>query len=124
MIKNFEKETSPLTEYEREELVPAVVKGLEGHVGKQLAVTNQNFIRKWMKGYKVNSIRLRKVINHIRVKGLLKGLMATSRGYYIAESREELEVYIESLKGREDAIRKLRQSIKRQMEKLYPKKDE
>ena len=50
--------------------------------------------------------------------------MATSKGYYIAENREELESYIESLQGREDSIRELRRSIRKQMNKVFSPKEE
>jgi hypothetical protein len=34
-------------------------------------------------GYQLTEARLRKIINHIRVNGLLHWLIATSKGYYI-----------------------------------------
>ena len=120
MIKNFEKETCPLSKYELDTLVPAVVRGLAGCIGRKRAITNRHFIRTKMDGMQINESRLRKCINHIRTKGLIHGLMATSKGYYIAESRQELEDYLLSLKGREDALKELRRSIRKQMEKLFP----
>ena len=49
--------------------------------------------------------------------------MASNKGYYIAQTRKELEDYILSLKGREDALTQLRRSIIRQMEKMFPEKE-
>ena len=121
MIKNFEKQTSPLTRYEKEELVPLAVDVLRHCIGKKYALSNKNFLNRWGGGYKIGPARLRKIINYIRNRGLIKGLVANGRGYYIAQSREELENYIESLKGREDALKQLRRSITRQMDKLFPK---
>lgn len=121
MIKNFEKETCTLNKYELTKLVPAVVNVLQECVGKHKAVTNKNIIRTKLSGLQVNEARLRKCINHIRVKGLICGLMATSKGYYIAEKREELETYLESLKGREDAMKELRRSIGKQIKKMFPR---
>lgn len=48
------------------------------------------------------------------------GLMATSKGYYIAEARKELEDYLESLDGRIAAQLSLRNNIDEQMEKMFP----
>ncbi len=120
MIRNFKKETCPLNDYEKEKLLPAVVKILSSRVGSDRAVTSNSLIGIHLREYMTDPARLRKVINYIRTKGLIKGLMATSRGYYIAKTREELEAYIESLQGREDAIKELRRSIRRQMNSLFP----
>ena len=54
---------------------------------------------------------------------MIKGLIATSKGYYIAQSRQELEDYIKSLQGRENAVKELRKNITKQMNKLYNKKE-
>lgn len=124
MIKNFERETSPLSDYERDELVPLVVQVLQHCKGKKYALSNKNFISRWGSGYKLNPARFRKVVNHVRNKGLIKGLMATSKGYYIAQSRQELEDYIKSLQGREDAVKELRKNMTKQMNKLFPVKKE
>ncbi|MBV5348868.1 hypothetical protein JZU61_04330 [bacterium] len=120
MIKNFEVETAPLTEYEEKTLLPVFVRGLAKKVGKDNAVTNKHIV-KTMKAamYKITDARVRKIINHIRIKGIVLGLIATSDGYYVATSEEELAEYEESLKGREDAIRAVRISISRQRKTLY-----
>lgn len=120
MIKNFERETSPLSDYERDELVPLVVQVLQHCKGKKFALSNKNFISRWGGGYKLNPARFRKVVNHVRNKGLIKGLIATSKGYYIAQTRQELEDYIKSLQGREDAVKELRRSMAKQIKKLFP----
>ena len=54
----------------------------------------------------------------------LKVPIATSEGYFIAQSEAELLEYEESLKGREDAIRAVRLSIARQRRILYEQKRE
>lgn len=120
MIKNFEEQTAPLTDYEETTLLPVFVRGLSKKIGKDSAVTNKHIV-KTMKGagYKLTDTRVRKIINHIRIKGIVLGLIATSDGYYIATSEEELAEYEESLKGREDAIRAVRLSISRQRKTLY-----
>lgn len=120
MIKNFQKETCPLTDYEKDRLVPVVVACLSSRRGSSQAVNSRQLLMHHLKNYMVDAARLRKVINYIRTKGLIKGLMATSKGYYIAESREELEAYLESLQGRELAIKELWRCIRKQMNSLFP----
>lgn len=116
MIHGFSEQTKPLTPYESDVILPLIIQGLHSKVGKDKAITNQHICSVLKKqGYKLDNARLRKIINHIRVKGMVIGLVATSEGYYIAENKKELEVYLESLKGREDAIRTVRQSLEKQI---------
>lgn len=122
MIKKFEDETQPLTEYEEKTLVPVFIRGLITKVGKDNAITNSQIV-KAMKGanYKVSDTRVRKIINHIRINGLVNGLIATSGGYYIATSEKELQEYEESLLGRESAIRAVRLSMAKQRIEMFRK---
>jgi len=120
MLKGFEKETERLSDYEINELLPVVVLGLTYKVGKEKAITNIQICRNLNRqGYKINGARLRKIINHIRVNNMVIGLMATSNGYYIAETKTELKDYVDSLKGRENAIKAVRVAIENQMNVMY-----
>ena len=116
MLNGFQTQTEPLTDYERNTLLPVICRGLVTKVGEAQAITN-TAITKAMKGagYQLTEARLRKIINHIRVAGLIKWLIATSKGYYIATSRQEMEDYIGSLRGREEAIRAVRESMEQQL---------
>jgi hypothetical protein len=116
MLQGFDTQTEPLNEYERDTLLPVICRGLMTKVGEKMAITNTAITRA-MKGagYNLTEARLRKIINHIRVNGLVKWLIATSKGYYIATSRQEMEDYIGSLRGREDAIRAVRLSMEQQL---------
>ena len=124
MADCFEKETAPLTEYEEQTLLPIMVKCLNRHRGKEHAISN----RKMMEGlegcgYIVGgSARIRKLINHIRINGLVECLMATSNGYYITEDPWEMKRYIESLQGREDAICAVREALQGQLETMNRRK--
>jgi hypothetical protein len=60
-------------------------------------------------GVKLKDIRIRKIIQFIRVNNLVPGLIATSCGYYTAETVAEIKEWIESLKARESAIRQIRE---------------
>lgn len=116
MINGFTQQTEPLNEYERNTLLPVICRGLANKVGEARAITNTAITRA-MKGagYQLTEARLRKIINHIRITGMIRWLIATSKGYYIATSRQEMEDYIGSLRGREMAIRAVRESMEAQL---------
>lgn len=120
MIKGFSNETSPLNDYELRVLLPVILQGLKDKQGKRNAVTNTYIVGRLKKaGFSINDARLRKVINHIRTNDLLPGLIATSEGYFLAQSAQELMDYEDSLRGREEAIREVRMAIARQRRILY-----
>lgn len=119
MITGFDKETAPLSDYEETVLLPIMVRSLAVKRGKGSAVTNTYICSKLKaKGYEVNGARIRKLINHIRINDLVPRLIATSDGYYIATSNGEMESYIDSLKGREMAIKAVREAMERQANQL------
>lgn len=119
MIQGFSEQTKPLTPYENDVILPLILQGFHAKIGKEKAITNQQICSTLKKqSYKVDNARLRKIINHIRINGMVIGLIATSEGYYIAETRKELEVYLKSLEGREGAIHAVRKSLERQLQ-LY-----
>lgn len=120
MIKGFNSETAPLTEYEESVILPIVLRGLRNKVGKANAVTNRTIVQRLnIAGHTTTEHRIRKIINHIRMTDLLPGLIATSGGYFLATSESELLDYEQSLLGREDAIKQVRLAIARQRRILY-----
>lgn len=123
MIQGFDSETSPLSDYERQILLPIVLRGLSKKVGKGRAVSSAYIVERLRGVYRMSGPRLRKIVNHIRYNDLLPGLIATSDGYYVAQSEQELDDYEQSLLGREKAIRAVRLSIARQKARLYPKEE-
>lgn len=120
MLNGFTDETRPLNEYELNTLLPVMIQGLIKKYGKDNAIKNYQICNALKsKGYKVDQARVRKLINHIRVNGMVIGLIATSDGYYIAETQDEIETYLQSLRGRENAIRSVRVSLEKQKEVMY-----
>ena len=66
MITTFETQTKPLTEYEKDTLLPIMVKCLSKHIGKDKVITNAEMCAKMaIYGYKIGETRVRKIINHI-----------------------------------------------------------
>lgn len=51
-------------------------------------------------GFPMNEVRLRKIINFIRLNNLIIGLCSDSKGYYIARNANELKDTLISLKDR------------------------
>ena len=115
----FEKETAKLTEYEMEKVLPVMVKALRNKVGRENAITNGTMVEKMREhGYDVCETRIRKIINHIRIHGLIDCLMASNSGYYITKDKKEMENYCQSLLGREEAIHEVRLAMETQMENM------
>ena len=120
MIKNFERDTCKLNDYEKDKILPAVVTVLKRCVGKANAITNKKIIDLYLADYPINPARLRKVLHYIRINHLVKGLIATGRGYFIAEQQKDFEDYIKSLEGRIGSIRDVKQSMTEQMNEMFP----
>lgn len=103
MINDFEKYTEELSDDEMK-LLPAFVAGLRNKIGKQNAITNKAIQKAFRESEKWNlnipDARVRKIINHIRINGLVNGLCASSNGYYVAANDQELSDYLEGLKQR------------------------
>ena len=124
MIQGFELETEPLNEREQNELLPPIVAGLQTKIGRHKAVTNKAIVAglRQNRGIRISEARVRKIINHLRCNDLVPCLVATSEGYYIAETEQELLDYETSLEGRERAISEVRESIRRQrMDRFHRK---
>lgn len=114
MLKGFEEETAPLNEQELR-LVPMFVKGLETKLGAKRAITNKAMaagFAKW--GITISSSRVRKIINHIRTNNLVSNLVSTSKGYYIAQTKEEVDNYLQSLSKRIDAQQAVLNALRKQ----------
>lgn len=117
MIQNFEKYTAKLTPYEQDILAPMVAKYLQTCVGSKHAVRNKDICNAFeTKGYQgLREARMRKVVNFIRMKGMVPHLVASSLGYYCATSIPEVEKYCDSLYERAMAILSIRQALKFQL---------
>ena len=103
MIIGFTQETEPLNDDERK-LLPQFVNGLRTKIGKEKAITNKEIRAKFKeRGVLIPDSRVRKIINHIRINGLVELLCASSKGYYIAKNDKEINEYMIGLKSRIEA---------------------
>ena len=109
------KQTRPLSNYDHNVLLPVLIKALETKKGKKNAVSGKQILQGLQsQNLKINERDVTMLINHIRTNDLVVGLIATSVGYYIANSEHELVKYENTLLVREKTIRKVRKSIIRQ----------
>ena len=115
LINGFEEETAPLNEKEQK-MIPDVITMLTAAKGSNKAVKNATISRMLLSlhGEDVSGSRIRKIINYIRNEDLVSCLVASSKGYYIADNEQELLDYEESLEKRVQAICKVLKHIIRQ----------
>lgn len=107
MIQNFEDFTEELNPDEIK-LIKPLIEGLRTKT-KDNTIKAPVIVRK-MNEYalknnltKITEPRLRKLVNHIRVNGLLP-VIATSQGYYVSYDKQEILDQINSLTQRANSI--------------------
>lgn len=102
MIKGFEDITIDVTEREIE-IAHFIANSFKIRpAGKSNAAKNKQ-IRSAIQnrlGEKINDIRLRKIIQHIRSYNLVPRLCSTSTGYFVAKNDEEWNLWKESMTQR------------------------
>jgi len=117
MIKTFEQHTVELSPDEQR-FVGIIADRFATKKGKQHIVTAEQIIDGLKRQFNIEfqESRVRKMIQYIRLNNLVIGLIATSKGYFVADSIEEIEDWIDSLKSRENAIRSIREIAERQVQ--------
>lgn len=105
MLQNFEEITSDLTDYEIEVVMPMLGLGLTKYVGKANAISNKKICNSVnekgiLKNYKLQPIRVRKLIGALRLLGDPMYICSGAGGYYIAETTQEMDECIKSLEQR------------------------
>ena len=122
MLKGFEEYTGPLNDYERLTVLPRTASILAFCVGPEKAVTNRE-LRERLEGrfnIKVSDPRVRAIINEIRTSDTVPYLVASSKGYYVATSVEEVEDYARTLDSRIREMTRVRDALLSQVEgKLF-----
>lgn len=115
MIPTFEEHTAPLTDYELHTLLPIMIQGFKKKIGVENCVTNPQICKSLKdKGYKISEPRVRKLVFHIRHNNLVPKLIASSKGYWIATNKEEIEMWLSSVNAKIDAL----EETKRYAEKM------
>ena len=106
MINGFKEQTEPLNDYERDILLPVIVRGLQTKIGRKNAITNaQMIVALKNAGYhSVSQPRIRKVINFIRIQGLITNLIASKAGYWVENDIQERRKYVQGVKDRAQSM--------------------
>lgn len=119
MIKGFENITHELTDRELEAMV-LIAERIKLRIGKEQAVTNATICKGMANvGFKLVPARVRKIIHHIRLCGMVQRLMSTSKGYYVANDPQELRSYIKSLNQRIQSIQEIEKAMSKQFHNYY-----
>lgn len=119
MIQGFEPQTQPLTDYEKNILLPLMVDGFNKKVGVENCITNGQICKSLkVNGYeKISEPRIRKLIFYIRTNNLVPRLIASSKGYWVATDIKELEDWLESVESRIKALYETRKYARMQITK-------
>lgn len=127
MITNFEEITRELTEKEMK-FIPYLVAGFKKHskddpIKAPVIVKKMNdYLDKKAIGLRLTQPRLRKCCNYIRTNGLIP-LIATSKGYYVSNDKEEIKNQIQSLQERARSINDCARGLEKFLDQL-PEEDE
>lgn len=116
MLTLFTNITEELTDLEKKTLVPMLLDTL------QTTNTHNRLKSAWLEGwfrscgYTVSGVRIRKMVNYIRVTNAAKPavLIGASNGYYLTTDMNEINDQIESLEGRIDSMKAAVDSLKAQ----------
>ena len=97
MIDGFEEYTKDLSDWELQ-----VARKVWNYFNRIPGWSTNKQIRENLKqnGVNIDGSRFRKIMNWLHLHGHLPNLVASNKGYKIAESREELKKYIQSLDQR------------------------
>jgi len=119
MITGFEEQTKDLTAEEKRQARFAW-QGMQAafHEGRSITAGQIATIICSRTGVRPGGPRIRKMINWMHISGHLPGLIADSNGYRRAQSRQELESYLESLASRISAIRGRYKATERDIKNL------
>ena len=105
MINGFEEQTIELQDSEME-IVNILVKRFNQKKGKHFTISNPEIIKALEQHYNILTTepRIRKIVQYIRNENLLIGLIANSKGYYIADTKEEIQSWLNTMEQRRNAI--------------------
>jgi hypothetical protein len=113
----FQNITSELTDFEKDTLVHMLMDTLS-YTHCENRITGKN-ISGWFKasGCIVSEIRIRKMINYIRVLNMMQGkvIIGAGNGYYVTDDPAIVQDQIDSLQGRIDSMAAVVDSLKAQL---------
>jgi len=101
MIRGYETETTKLNESDLK-IARILAKAFNTMLkGKDYQITNYKIVERLQTiDVKTSEIKIRKLIQYIRINNMAINLCSDNGGYWIAETPEELKFTIDSLKDR------------------------
>ncbi len=119
-IKN-KRPDYPLTLIEKKIILPKVKMILKSRIGKNNIISSTKIIRDYFNGGMTTDVQIRHVIRYIRLRKVIKGLVAARDGYFVARNRKEMTTWLRSINKRKKKLEVLIRSIERQRDSLFPK---
>jgi hypothetical protein len=106
MIKNFEQQTSKLSEEELR-IAEIIKKPLSRRKGKFYAIAGTKICSGINNNtdHRLSSVRLRKIINYLRNQG--EPICSNSKGYFYPENKQEILDTITSIQQRIDSQKQI-----------------
>ncbi len=114
MLKNFEDNTHDLNEEELQ-IAHSVMKGLKKYIGKSNAIAGSKICSGFNNNtkFKLQGVRLRKIINHLRNQG--EPICSSSKGYFYPDNNKELQDTITSIAQRIDSQLQILNELKKHL---------
>ncbi len=114
MIKNFEEQTSKLTDQELN-IADIVRKSLTKYKGKSYAIAGSKICSGFNNNteFRLTGVRLRKIINYLRNEG--EPICSTSKGYFYPENIQEIKDTCISLQQRIDSQTEIINQLKKHL---------
>jgi hypothetical protein len=102
MLRNFENETCNLSEDELK-IAQSVMNGLKKYVGKSNAIAGTKICSGFNNNtdFKLQTVRLRKIINYLRNQG--EPICSSSKGYFMPSNKQEIKDTCISIQQRIDS---------------------
>lgn len=100
------------------DLVPFVARLVRKSKGSENAITAKGVVKAIAKkypAYKMSDARVRRIINFIRVNGIVKNLLASSKGYFVERDSDMVKQYVKSLLTRSRAVMEVAMSYKQKV---------
>lgn len=120
MLTLFKNITEELTALEKDTRVEMLINILKISHEQNRITGNQLCV--WFKaqGHNISGVRLRKMINYIRVKNMVAPavVIGAGNGYFITTDTILIEQQIESIQGRIDSMNAFMDTMKAQLQSL------
>jgi len=114
MLRNFEEQTSKLTDQELN-IADIVRNSLKKYKGKSYAIAGSKICLGFNNNtdFRLTGVRLRKIINYLRNEG--EAICSTSKGYFYPENIQEIKDTCISIQQRIDSQKQIINQLKKHL---------